>query len=315
MSIPRLELCSAVLLAQSIAGIQITLRGRIDGVQAWSDSTVALCWIRGSVSRWKTFVANQVSEIIQRVPAGLWNHVRGEENPADLISRGTSPRSLKDSELWWSGPSWLKEKFSALQRDAGYQPSPEIIGIIETEERKAAPTCHLVSEEHHTIQEVIDKFSSLTRIEQTLAYCLRFISNLKKRSMEQALGRLSVEEMQDSHRRIVKHTQASQFKVEISALKMSRILRNSSKLIQLHPFLDEYEVLRVGGRLQHASLPFERKHPIILPAGNRFSRLLFEREHRRLLHASQLLLLSSIRQKYWPLKGRDLARQVCHACW
>lgn len=34
----------------------------------------------------------------------------------------------------------------------------------------------------------------------------------------------------------------------------------------------------------------------------------------RLLHASQLLLLSSIRERYWTLRGRELARQVCHSC-
>ena len=99
-STPRLELCSAVLLARLIAGVQKGLRIRIAGVQAWSDSTVALCWIRGNVSRWKTFVANRVSEIIQIVPAKHWDHVKRKANPADLISCGTNPRNLKESELW-----------------------------------------------------------------------------------------------------------------------------------------------------------------------------------------------------------------------
>lgn len=70
----------------------------------------------------------------------------------------------------------------------------------------------------------------------------------------------------------------------------------------------------MGGRLQHSLLLFERKHPIILPDCNPVTNLLFEREHRRLLHASQLLLLSSIKERYWPLRGRDLARKICHAC-
>lgn len=33
-----------------------------------------------------------------------------------------------------------------------------------------------------------------------------------------------------------------------------------------------------------------------------------------MLHASQLLLLSSLKERYWPLKGRNLARQVCRTC-
>lgn len=147
-----------------------------------------------------------------------------------------------------------------------------------------------------------------------MAYCLRFIYNLKRRSAERVFDRLSVTELRDFHRCLVKHTQAKHFGEEIIALKNNENLKTSSKLIQLHPFLDQNGVIRVGGPLQHASLPFERKHPVILPAGNRFSRLLFEREHQRLLHASQLLLLSSFKEKYWPLKGRDSARQIFHSC-
>ncbi|XP_015593758.1 uncharacterized protein LOC107267051 [Cephus cinctus] len=189
--IPRLELCSAVLLARLIAGIQRCLRVRIDGIQAWSDSTVALCWIRGDVGRWKTFVANRVTEIVQAFPAKHWNHVSGEENLADLISRGTSPRKLEECDLWWSGPSWLKEKFPAPQNDTK-EPSYDIIEIIEAEERRSAPTYNLVTEEHQTIQEILDKFSLLTKIERVLAYCLRFIANLKTQARERALKRLSV---------------------------------------------------------------------------------------------------------------------------
>ncbi|XP_011858458.1 PREDICTED: uncharacterized protein LOC105556013 [Vollenhovia emeryi] len=68
-SIPRLELCSAVLLARLIASVRKGLRVRINDIRAWFDSTVALCWIRGDVSRWKLFVANRVSEITQILPA------------------------------------------------------------------------------------------------------------------------------------------------------------------------------------------------------------------------------------------------------
>ncbi|KAJ8914740.1 hypothetical protein NQ315_017451 [Exocentrus adspersus] len=37
-------------------------------------------------------------------------------------------------------------------------------------------------------------------------------------------------------------------------------------------------------------------------------------EHKRLLHAGPQLLLSSLRQKYWIIAGRNLARTVVHKC-
>lgn len=91
-------------------------------------------------------------------------------------------------------------------------------------------------------------------------------------------------------------------------------LNPSSKLHQLHAFLDENGVIRVGGRLQEASWSFERKHPILLPNQGKITRLLIEREHRTLLHAGPQLLLASLRQRYWPLSARSLVRQVCRSC-
>jgi len=77
-------------------------------------------------------------------------------------------------------------------------------------------------------------------------------------------------------------------------LKNKRELGRNSRLRQfgdtLHPFLDENGMLRVGGRLHEAPWTFERKHPILLPAQCKITRLLIERELRTLLHAGPQLL-------------------------
>ncbi|XP_076684106.1 uncharacterized protein LOC143377073 [Andrena cerasifolii] len=73
----------------------------------WSDSAIALDWIRGHSSRWKTYVANRVASIQHELPDAQWHHVSGLENPADCASRGLPPSRLPDFTLWWSGPSWL----------------------------------------------------------------------------------------------------------------------------------------------------------------------------------------------------------------
>ncbi|EFN67947.1 hypothetical protein EAG_00199, partial [Camponotus floridanus] len=93
-------------------------------------------------------------------------------------------------------------------------------------------------------------------------------------------------------------------------LRAGKQIQVSSKLLALNPFIDEKGLLRVGGRIQNSKMTFEFKHPIILPLDNRFTRLLFEREHRRLLHVGPQALLYSIRENYWPLKGKSIARKV-----
>lgn len=57
----------------------------------------------------KPFVANRVGEIQQETKPVQWRHVPGKENPADIISRGSSVKNLKDNEIWWCGPEFLLE--------------------------------------------------------------------------------------------------------------------------------------------------------------------------------------------------------------
>ncbi|XP_072946331.1 uncharacterized protein [Epargyreus clarus] len=103
VSIPRLELCGAVLLARLLHEISETLEVAKENVHAWTDSTVVLAWLRSHPSRWKTFVANRVSEILTTMDAHQWSHVRSNDNPADYASRGVLPSAFakfRDVEVW-----------------------------------------------------------------------------------------------------------------------------------------------------------------------------------------------------------------------
>ena len=62
-----------------------------------------------------------------------------------------------------------------------------------------------------------------------------------------------------------------------------------SKLSSLDPFLDEFGVMRVGGRLQQSQLPYDNKHPTVLHPSAHITRLIVESEHIRLLHAGAQL--------------------------
>lgn len=110
-SIPRLELMAVHLLAKLVGYVVDNFRSHgqvnIEDIFALSDSTVALSWINASPHRWKTFVANRVAKIQELLPPSHWYHVRGVENPADIVSRGLTPSQLLENSVWISGPSWL----------------------------------------------------------------------------------------------------------------------------------------------------------------------------------------------------------------
>ena len=109
-TIPRLELFSALILNRLISHIRSVLEEfiPISQVRRWSDSEVALYWIRGEGREWKQFVQNRICEIRSLVPPNAWSHCSSKDNPADIASRGTSPAILAES-TWVSGPYWSYE--------------------------------------------------------------------------------------------------------------------------------------------------------------------------------------------------------------
>lgn len=72
-------------------------------------------------------------------------------------------------------------------------------------------------------------------------------------------------------------------------------------------------MLRVGGRLNHSQLNFDKKHPILLP-NDRITLLLIEHYHKANLHTGPALLLALLRQKFWILSARNLVRKIVHNC-
>ncbi|GFX42143.1 integrase catalytic domain-containing protein [Trichonephila clavipes] len=109
ISIPRLELCACVLLAQLVKKIHSTLRLNISDIVLHTDSTIALAWLNTPANRLKTFVANRVVKVQELTEGFQWNHVPSVLNPADLVSRGLCPCDLPNLRLWWHGPQFLEK--------------------------------------------------------------------------------------------------------------------------------------------------------------------------------------------------------------
>ena len=108
LTIPRLELCGAYLLAQLLHHVRQVFQLPLSSIYAWTDSTIVLNWLIGNSRRFKTYVGNRVSYIADLISPERWNHVNGAENPADPASRGLFPSELLECSLWWNGPTWLK---------------------------------------------------------------------------------------------------------------------------------------------------------------------------------------------------------------
>ncbi|XP_074099028.1 uncharacterized protein LOC141527441 [Cotesia typhae] len=109
LTVPRLELSAAVLLAHLIKHTQSTLELQDVPVFLWTDSSITLAWVKNNPMKWKEYVGNRVSSIHQTLPNACWRYTSGKLNPADCASRGLNASQLISHHLWWTGPPWLAQ--------------------------------------------------------------------------------------------------------------------------------------------------------------------------------------------------------------
>nr|XP_012233626.1 PREDICTED: uncharacterized protein LOC105678692 [Linepithema humile] len=310
ISLPRLELCGALLLSRLYQRVTESLTVDFNSAHFWCDSTIAISWIAGDPSRWSIFVANRVAEIQKLTAKKQWHHVRSELNPADILSRGTNPDEIQTNKLWWNGPSFLQgDYYEILNSSAPFPLSEELPEI-----RKRTIALMATSTEGASI---INKFSSLAKLRRVIAYCLRFICNSRKKVKNRDdynIGPLLVEELEYSMLALLGIAQREEYPEEIRQLSQGQELHSKSKLLSLRPFLDTRGLLRVGGRLQEAQLDYDQRHPIILPKGQHLTHLIIMETHLKNLHAGVQLLLVLIRTRYWPISGKNIIRKVLHKC-
>ena len=72
--------------------------------------------------------------------------------------------------------------------------------------------------------------------------------------------------------------------------------------------------LHVGGRICHASIPFDAVHPMLLPKEHPISTSQVRYYHETLGHAGREHVLAVIRQKFWILQTRSLVCRVLRKC-
>ncbi|GFX68158.1 DUF1758 domain-containing protein [Trichonephila clavipes] len=115
LTIPRLELSAALLLSRLVKKVVPILQLSIHKIWMWTDSTIALAWIKIEPHKLKTFVSNRVAEIQALSKDYHWKHVSSKDNPADLISRGCNVDELLKNEMWFSGPDLQTDKYEDNQ--------------------------------------------------------------------------------------------------------------------------------------------------------------------------------------------------------
>lgn len=300
LTIPRLELLSAVLLARLMTTVTESFSTRIELMEprCFTDSQVTYYWIRGVGKDWKPFVQNRVNEIHKLVPADCWSYVSGKGNPADIPSRGATPLELSLNPMWKYGPAWLKTTTEP-------EPAPEKIPTPCLAEMKSTSTKtvhNLLTTHPHNLGELIDieRFGSSHTLFRTTARVLKFLELLRKKTTSPELTLSDVSEAEG-----LWVLEAQSNTQDHNFIKWK---------IQFRLFQDDCGIWRCGGRLQNADLTFSTRHPMFLPKNHRLSTLIVQDAHQRVLHDGVKETLTEIRTRYWIIGGRSLVRSVVHKC-
>ncbi|KFD65080.1 hypothetical protein M514_12575 [Trichuris suis] len=102
------------------------------------------------------------------------------------------------------------------------------------------------------------------------------------------------------------------FPKELADLKAGGALKRTSVLLSFTPFLYTDELIRTGGSLEGSPLPYQ--YPVLLPAQHPLSKRIAKELLCRLKHSGTDAVFSAIRQHFWMVQGRQLAKGVRRSC-
>ena len=329
MSIPRLELTAAFLLAKLMAiVVKFHEHIKFDQVVYYSDSTTVLHWIQSDHRQWKVYVANRIRDINLLSLPEQWKYVRSGSNPADLGTRGITADELVGNRLWFYGPEFLVSKDVSNDSDIeGNLPTVE----LSNERRKIALVSNKVSVVDRIVSLCSSKanrklsdHSSIGKLIRVIGHIYKFIYlKLGSDRFVKWIGfTLAVDTnfVGLAEIRLVQAVQEDHFKDEIQFCRGSpKVIPSGLKVVkssiqQLRLFMDDKGVLHVGTLLGNADIPYSAKEPILLPKNCHFTVLIVRRIHEFLNHAKVGHTLTELRQNYWVPQGRQVVRNILRNC-
>ncbi|MCP4480546.1 MAG: hypothetical protein GY818_20870, partial [Planctomycetaceae bacterium] len=255
-------------------------------------------WLTSSSRKLKQFVQNKVNAINSIFEAADWGHTPSQENPADLVSRGCSAQSVRDSTLWEKGPTWLADQSTWPQWP---KPQPSSTTVLA-----AAAEQQVNLESRGDISKIIDldRFNQYSRLLATSVYVHRFCYRTGTQ------GPPTVSELEHVEKEWIRAQQQQHYPQVLDYLTAADDNKgNAPPLVrQLTLVLDKDGLIRSKGRFAlNSSL-------ILLPQHSRLTQLIILDCHQRLRHIGVGGTIVSLRQRFWVPSARSTTRRLLNKC-
>ena len=349
-SIPRMELCSALLLTHLMAAAVDMLKGiEVEKTVYYTDCMSVLHWIKSAHYSWGDFVANRIKQILSLSNSSNWNYVNTSENPADLPSRGCLLEQLIDNRFWKEGPRFLVTGERPYQGKMSLDPGDMPDALYEELRRctvsfvRVKP-CGLASCGPYEVTNNYQRLMNITINYCGLVGCIPYdrtnsyqrLMNITrqvndavfafKTSKNGKVDWSSRKELPPERVELqwVRSVQQLHFGKEISFcrshMKSRKVVMGeqvpSSLVRTLGLFWDiDMQVLRCDTRLSESSLSSNQVYPILLPSDSKFTKMLILDIHDRIGHAGVRHTLASLKAEFHVPRGRKLITSLLRGCF
>ena len=291
VSMPRLELQAATLAVKCNDFLLKELKYKRITSFLWTDSKAVLGYVTNKARKFHVFVFNRVQRIRDTTTAEQWNYVNTVDNPADTASRGCHLHNIPWS--WQNGPPFLQDpKFApdiTTRTEQTLDPDdPEIKRVF----------AHTVSAklEENWILDALRKYSDWRKVNKVMEYIINFVSGARNKTVS----------TNSAFNNLIKTIQSYHFQEEIQVLGAKEKLSKASALYSLDPFLDEQNILRVGGRLRNSLSAYEICHPAVLPSTEPLTKVFIRFKHAEAAHQGRNTTVNAIRSAGIHLVGNGI---------
>ena len=175
-------------------------------------------------------------------------------------------------------------------------------------EEESFVTTNITFDEENSIWRLDPKhFLSCVRLVRVHSWVNRFIGNSLEGEEHRAKGELTLNELRDTEKYIIRDVQRKVFYEEYFASQKGKKLSPHSKILGLCPKIDEDGIMRLDTRLQYAEfIPYDVRHPILLPRKHWVTKLVVKHYHEKGHHNSGTnQTLSLLSTKYWIIAARE----------
>uniref|UniRef100_A0A8R1I673 Integrase n=1 Tax=Caenorhabditis japonica TaxID=281687 RepID=A0A8R1I673_CAEJA len=315
-TIPKLEMHALRLGTEKTLKVLKALKEGntpVDQVIIMSDSTIALSWIKSIPTHKEvgTLISNRLKDIVSFVndiedmgTPTRFGHVKTEENPADLGTRGCSKDEFATS-IWWNGPKFIEKDIKSWSLDHK---------LFRIEEDNTIHMNPMITADNTSLfdRQSTNSFGKMTRIATHVLKAVKLFS----KNLSTKLGSerfLAVKDITTD----TGHLNATELKAGEMTLIKDHQKMISPKQLQKYANLgivkNEDGLLVARGRMELADMDKATKEPILVMPNSTIATQIIQWSHGR-FHKPVDHTMDTVRRKFWIPKLRQKVKSYMNHC-